>query len=163
MLQGQQVEEQLQALQQEHHRLSESHMGVEKNNGLLQEECNQLQVCRASKVLPLYQTVSVCCSLSSWQLFVQAGQYDLSTRVLFADLLCVVQGYISVLDEDLGKAQERIGSVLAVDDHSTARQNEMLKAAANQVTDFASLTTHTPSAVPLKPLTGGSEPFLGGC
>ena len=47
MVQGQQVEEQLEALQQEHHRLTESHMGLEKNNGLLQEECNQLQVCSA--------------------------------------------------------------------------------------------------------------------
>ena len=40
-----------------------------------------------------------------------------------------------MLDEDLGKAQERIGSVLAVDETSAARQNEMLKAAAKQVTD----------------------------
>ena len=44
-----------------------------------------------------------------------------------------LQGYISVLDEDLGKAQERIGSALADDDDSAAKQNEMLKAAAKQV------------------------------
>ena len=44
-----------------------------------------------------------------------------------------LQGYISLLDEDLGKAQERIGSVLADDDNSSAKQNEMLKAAAKQV------------------------------
>ena len=45
----------------------------------------------------------------------------------------ILQGYISVLDEDLGKAQERIGSALADDDYSAAKQNEMLKAAAKQV------------------------------
>lgn len=44
-----------------------------------------------------------------------------------------MQGYISVLDEDLWKAQEKIGSALADDDNSAASQNEMLKAAAQQV------------------------------
>ena len=44
-----------------------------------------------------------------------------------------LQGYISLLDEDLGKAQERIGSALADDHNSSAKQNEMLKAAAKQV------------------------------
>lgn len=35
---------QLEALQQEHHRLTGSHMEQEKQNSLLQEECAQLQV-----------------------------------------------------------------------------------------------------------------------
>lgn len=45
----------------------------------------------------------------------------------------LVQGYISVLDEDLWIAQEKIGSALADGDDSAANQNEMLKAAAKQV------------------------------
>ena len=64
-MQAQQVEEQLQALQQEHHRLSESHMGVEKNNGLLQEEYNQLQVCCATKTLQIGHIAYKHCGASS--------------------------------------------------------------------------------------------------
>lgn len=44
LLQVVQLTGQLEALQQEHHRLTASHQDQEKQNGLLQEECAQLQV-----------------------------------------------------------------------------------------------------------------------
>ena len=44
MVQLVQLTGQLEALQQEHHRLTGSHMEQEKQNSLLQEECAQLQV-----------------------------------------------------------------------------------------------------------------------
>ena len=44
VLQIVQLTGQLEALQQEHHRLTGSHMDLEKQNNLLQEECAQLQV-----------------------------------------------------------------------------------------------------------------------
>ena len=44
MVQIVQLTGQLEALQQEHHRLTGSHMDQEKQNSLLQEECAQLQV-----------------------------------------------------------------------------------------------------------------------
>lgn len=72
-LQVQQVEEQLEALQQEHHRLNETHGELEKQNGLLREECTQLQVCKlwicvsigleiyqASAAVPLHCYISIC-------------------------------------------------------------------------------------------------------
>lgn len=49
-------------------------------------------------------------------------------------LLCDLQTYISALDEDLGRAQARMDIILGADNSSTAKQNEMLKAAAKQVT-----------------------------
>ncbi len=47
---------------------------------------------------------------------------------------CVLQTYISALDEDLGKAQARMDIILGADNSSAAKQNELLKAAAKQVT-----------------------------
>lgn len=44
-----------------------------------------------------------------------------------------LQTYISALDEDLGKAQARMDTILSADGTSTSRQNDMLKAAARQV------------------------------
>ena len=48
----------------------------------------------------------------------------------------ISQVYISALDEDLGKAQARMDVILATDGSSTTRQNELLKAAAKQVSSF---------------------------
>jgi len=48
--------------------------------------------------------------------------------------VCKLQTYTSALDEDLGKAQARMDIILGADNSSAAKQNELLKAAAKQVT-----------------------------
>ena len=45
-----------------------------------------------------------------------------------------LQTYISMLDEDLGRAQARLDAILSAEGGSTSKQNELLKAAAKQVT-----------------------------
>lgn len=71
LVQVQQMEEQLEALQQEHHRLNEAHRDLEKQNKLLQEECNQLQVRIAAPTV-------VMSLLSEWLRFVLAVVYQTS-------------------------------------------------------------------------------------
>lgn len=51
---------QLEALQQEHHRLTGGHMDLEKQNSLLQEECAQLQVLSNSQAMCYTLVVPLC-------------------------------------------------------------------------------------------------------
>ena len=79
---------------------------------------------------------SLLLCINSNQVSAVSGNHASQPACRFHQTGTVSQVYISALDEDLGKAQARMDVILATDGSSTTRQNELLKAAAKQVSSF---------------------------
>ena len=70
-----------------------------------------------------------------------------------------MQTYISTLDEDLGRAQARLDGILSAEGGSATKQNELLKAAAKQVSPLRGHTCDVASlVVPLLVVANSERP-----
>lgn len=134
-LQAEQLARDFQALQHEHQRLTVTFEGEQQHSRLLQDDVSQLQVSHS------YATG--LCSPGS---MLQSSMLQIPSRVDECMLLDL-QTYSSALEEDLNKAQAHLLDLLLNGEESlSSKQNDILKAAAKQVTQLACacFDTHSP-------------------
>jgi hypothetical protein len=132
-LQAEQLAKDFQALQQEHHRLAVTHDGEQQHSRLLQDDVTQLQVSHTYAIVMVHRPSSMLQIPSS----------------VDENMSLDLQMYSSALEEDLGRAQAHMDLLLNGEGTLPSKQNEILKAAAKQVTPlgFACFDMKSPCAL----------------